>query len=217
MSAQLNLKDIERKAYRSIYQDGLLDIEMGLVVIFMSIFIYRPPQGYSPANIVFLVLLLFVANIVYTAGKYFITRPRIGKARFGPARKKKWTTLAIFLGVIILLQVILLGVTAQGWLNQQTATAVNDFLTSRRLMDAAVAAIGALIVGSSLTLMAYFLDYPRGYYIALMASLAVFLMIYLNQPIYAIIIGVLILVPGVVSLVRFIREHPLPKEVPDEH
>ena len=217
MSTPMNLNEIERKAYRSIYQDGLVDIQMGLVVICMSVFMYRPEQGYSPANIVLLVLMLFVVNILYVAGKKFITQPRMGKARFGPARKRKWTTLAIFLGVIIVLQVILLGVTTLGWLNPQASQALNDFLASRDLMDAAVAAIGALIVGTSLTLMAFFIDYPRGYYIAVLTSLAVFLMIYLNQPIYPILIGILILIPGVVSLVRFMREYPLPKETINEH
>ena len=35
-------------------------------------------------------------------------------------------------------------------------------------------------------------------FIAVMMAIAVFLMIYLNQPIYPIIIGILIAVPGVV-------------------
>ena len=48
VSAQINLKEIERKAFRSTYQDGLWDIYFGLIVVGMSIFIYRPPEGYSP-------------------------------------------------------------------------------------------------------------------------------------------------------------------------
>ncbi len=48
MSAELNLKEIERKAFQSAYQDGLWDIYYGLIVVCMSFFIYRPATGYSP-------------------------------------------------------------------------------------------------------------------------------------------------------------------------
>jgi uncharacterized membrane protein YjjP (DUF1212 family) len=43
-------------------------------------------------------------------------------------------------------------------------------------------------------------------------ALAVFLMIYLNQPIYPIIIGILIVVPGVVLFIRFLQKYPLHRE-----
>ena len=33
MSTQLNLKEIERKAFRSTYQDGLWDIHLGLIFV----------------------------------------------------------------------------------------------------------------------------------------------------------------------------------------
>ena len=68
------------------------------------------------------------------------------------------------------------------------------------------------MVGTGMILVAYFTDFPRGYYIALMFSLAVFLMIYLNQPVYPIIIGILIALPGLVLLVRFLKKYPLPHE-----
>jgi len=79
-------------------------------------------------------------------------------------------------------------------------------------MDLAVATLGSLFVGPSFILIAYFLDFPRGYFIAVMMALAVFLMIYLNQPIYPIIIGILIVVPGVVLFLRFLQRYPLHKE-----
>ena len=37
-------------------------------------------------------------------------------------------------------------------------------------------------------------------------------MIYLNQPIYPIIIGALIVLPGVVLFVRFLQKYPLHRE-----
>ena len=47
MSQEIDLKQIERKAFRSTYQDGLWDIYIGLVVIFMALYMYRPVGGYN--------------------------------------------------------------------------------------------------------------------------------------------------------------------------
>jgi hypothetical protein len=43
-----------------------------------------------------------------------------------------------------------------------------------------------------------------------MMALAVFLLIYLNQPVYALLIGSLIALPGLVLFVRFLRTYPRP-------
>jgi len=61
-------------------------------------------------------------------------------------------------------------------------------------------------------LVAYFKDFPRGYFIASTIDLAVFLMLFLNQPVYPIIIGILIALPGLVLFVRFLKKYPLYKE-----
>lgn len=212
MSNQINLKEIERKAYLATFQDGLWDIMFGLVVVAMALFMYRPETGFRPTNVALSVLTVFVANLLFQLGKRYITLPRMGLVKFGPMRKRKMTRLAIVLGVIVLLQVVLLGLTAFGWLNPEAADSINSFLASRDLMDVAVAAISALIVGVSFSVIAFFNDFTRGFYIALLASLATFLMIYLNQPLYPILIGALILLPGLVLFVRFLRAYPLPRE-----
>jgi hypothetical protein len=45
-----------------------------------------------------------------------------------------------------------------------------------------------------------------------MMSLAVFLMLLLNQPIYPILIGGLIVLPGLALFVRFLKTYPLHQE-----
>ena len=216
MPTSINLKEIERKAFRSTYQDGLWDMYFGLVVVAMSIFMYHPAGGYTPLNPVMAVLIISAAGSLFMAGKKRITLPRMGQVQFGPIRKRKNITLGVILGVLVLMQVVLVGLTAFGWLNPEASGKLNDFLASRDLMDVVVAAIGALIIGVSLTVMAYFTDFSRGYYIALLSSLAAFLMIYLNRPIYPILIGALIILPGLVLFVRFLRAYPLPGEASDE-
>jgi hypothetical protein len=210
MTGQLNLKEIERKAFRSTYQDGLLDINLGLIVMCMAIFVYRPASGYSPVNILLTMAAFGLGNAIFWAGKKFITLPRMGQVRFGSARKQRGKKLAIILGAVVLVQVGVLGLTALAGVNPQVGAAVQAFFQTDNMMDLAVAAVGSLFVGPSMILMAYFSEFERGYYIAVLMALAVFLMIYLNRPLYPILIGGLILLPGLVIFVRFLRKYPLP-------
>ncbi len=212
MTTQLNLKEIERKAFRSTYQDGLLDIELGLVVVGMSVFIYRPPGGYSPLNILLMLAVVGLANLLFFAGKKFITLPRMGQVRFGAARKQKKTTLVAIMGVVVLIQVAILGLTVLGWADPQVGAQIKGFFKVSDVMDLVVAAVGSLFVGPSMILMAHFSDFRRGYYIAVLMSLAVFLTLYLNEPLYPILIGGMIVLPGLVIFVRFLRKYPLPHE-----
>lgn len=209
MSTNLNLKEMERKAFRSTYQDGLWDLYIGLIVICMAVFMFRPSEGYSVLNIVLAVSGFALAYLVFWAGKKFITLPRLGQVTFGPKRRQRRLTLAVILGAVVLVQAGFISLSVFGWLNPDVAEKINSFLKSRDLMDLMVAAIGSLFVGPSMILIAYFKDFPRGYYIAVMMSLAVFLMILLNQPLYPVIIGGMIALPGLVLFVRFLRKYPL--------
>ncbi len=184
----------------------------GQFVAQLAALVHRPEGGYSLANIVVAMVVPAVAGGLFWLGKKLITLPRMGLVRFGPARKRRGRTLAIILGMVILIQVGMVGLTTLAWINPEVGAKVNDFFKARDLMDLVVAAIGSLFVGPSMILIAYFSDFPRGYYIAVMMSLAVFLMIYLNQPVYPIMIGGLIILPGLVLFMRFLEKYPLPRE-----
>jgi len=217
MSTKINLKEIERKAFLSTYQDGLWDLYWGIIVMCMSIFIYHPASGYSPRNLILLLVVFVVAYGLFFAGKRFITLPRMGQVRFGAIRKRKARTLAIILGVFVLLQVGLVGITTRGWGNLALGDKLNLLLPEGASTLPLVAAIGSLMVGISMIVIAYFSDFLRGYYIAILMALAVFLMILLNQPVYPVVIGGLIILPGLVLFVRFLKTYPLRREeTPDE-
>lgn len=211
MSAVLDLKEIERQAFRSTYRDGLWDMYIGAIVMAMALFMYRQEDGYTSVNIILLVLVIAIAYGLFWAGKKFITVPRMGQVRFGPARKQKKRTLAIILGAMVLVQAGVVGLTVLGWLNPQVGARVIGLLAGQSLERLAVAVLGSLFVGPSMILIAYFNDFPRGYYIAAMMSLAVFMMILVNRPIYPLIIGGLIVLPGLVLFVRFLKAYPLPR------
>jgi len=210
MSQNFDLKVIERKAFRSTYQDGLWDINLGLIVIGMAMFVFRPEEGYSALNFLWLMVTCLVANLIFWAGKKFITVPRMGQVRFGEIRKQKARTLAIIMAVFILVQGGIVLLTALGWKNPDLAAKINSVLNAGNMERLAVATVGSLFVGPSFILVAYFNDFLRGYYIAILMALAVFMMILFNQPIYPLILGGLIVVPGLVLFVQFLRQHPLP-------
>jgi hypothetical protein len=212
MTLQMNLKELERKAFRSTFQDGLWDLYYGLIVICMSIFVYRPATGYSPVNIVLALSAMAAAHFLLWAGKKFITLPRMGQVQFGAQRRKRSLTLIIVLSIVVLIQVVLVSFQLLAWANPEVGARLSSLIPERNVMDLVVASIGALIVGPSMILVAFFKDFPRGYFIAIMIALAVFLMIYLNQPIYPIVIGILIAFPGVVLFGRFLHKYPLHRE-----
>ena len=212
MDYQFNLKELERKAFLSTFQDGLWDVTWGLIVIGMAFFVYRPEQGYGIQNFVLLLLTFSLANLVFWVGKKFITVPRMGQVSFGPLRKQKARTLAFILGAFIMVQAAIVLVTQAGGLNAGFGVMLSFLLGSGSLGRMPVAVVGSLFVGPSMILIAFFSDFSRGYYVAILMALEVFLMILLNQPIYPILIGTLILIPGVVLFIRFLRKYPLYRE-----
>lgn len=211
MNTNINLKELERKAWRSTYEDGLWDIYYGLIVICVGFFVYRPESGYSPTNIVFMVVAMAVCYGLFMAGKRWITLPRMGQVKFGPERQKRKSRLAIWLAVIVAIQVVVVGIQMVAWRFPELGLKIFGSIDNLDIETLVVALVGGLFVLPGMLLIAYFQDFPRGFYIAGMMSLAVFLMIWLNQPIYTLILGSLIVLPGVVLLVRFIQKYPVPR------
>jgi tetrahydromethanopterin S-methyltransferase subunit E len=58
-------------------------------------------------------------------------------------------------------------------------------------------------------IVAYFIDYYRGMYIGLVFGLGIFLSEYFDLPVALVLGAVLIAVPGVILLIRFIRQYPV--------
>jgi len=211
MSNALDLKNIEKKAFRATHQDGLWDIYAGGVVLSMSVLAYSTASEAFPLLRFGLFLAgLGLSYLIFWGGKKYITAPRMGQVKFGPRRQRRKLTLVLVLAGIVLLQVILLFGTIFLWANPEWAARLGFSGSDPDRERLLVAVIGALFVGPSTALIAYFNDFPRGYYIAFIMSLAVFSLIWFGQPIYLIIAGLLIIIPGVALFVHFLREYPLP-------
>lgn len=216
MKSTLDLKEIEKRAFRSTYEDGLWDIYYGLMVILMAAILTRPDEGYGWLNLIFLAAGYTAAFLLFRAGKKYITIPRLGKVTFGEIRKKKNHTMRVILGLFLFLQVFLLAGTilalvnpaAGNWLDRQLA-GKNELLL--------VSLVASMILCVGMSIVAYFSDFTRGYYIAIMMAVAVFLMLFLERPLFPLLAGLLIIIPGLVLLWRFLNKYPLPKKgVEDE-
>lgn len=211
MSTPLDLHQLEKKAFRTIYEDGLLDINIAGVVASMALLAFQPEEDPSRWLRYGIFSIGMIASVlIYQLGKKFITQPRMGQVVFGPARRRRKTTLAVILGAIVGLQTLIVLGSILLWSHPELAGRLGLAIAQPERERLLVSVVGALFVGPSMALMAYFSDFPRGYYIAVLLSLAVFLMIWFRSPVLMLAGAALILVPGVVLFIRFLRKYPLP-------
>jgi hypothetical protein len=218
MSQTLNLKELERLAFRRTFQDGLYDIYLGGLFASFAAFAVRIFPGSETDSLTTLLYYLIgvgLSGLIFWLGKKYITLPRIGLVNFGPARRKRRQDLILALAVIVAVQVlvVLLQFTylrspaVREWLAPILGQADNSNLM--------LAVVAAVFVAPGMLLIAYFSDIPRGYYHAVVMTLAVFLMILLDQAWWMVLGGVLIVLPGLVQFVLFLQRYPL-EQVSDE-
>jgi hypothetical protein len=151
-----------------------------------------------------------VFYLIFWAGKKYLTTPRLGQVKFGPRRQKRKQIMLGVLAGIVGLQVVILVGTILLWKNPNLAARLGFSQANPDLERLLVATIGALFVGPSMVLLAYFNEFMRGYYIAVILSLAVFSLTWFGKPVYLVLSGLLIIIPGLILFVRFLRSHPLP-------
>jgi hypothetical protein len=207
MSQTINLRELERKAWSSVFQDGLWDIFLGLLLLAMAISALLSDVGFSESwGIAILIGLQVLAMLVLWAGKKIITVPRMGRVKFGPKRKTRlsWVMVLLFISVLVGAGVFLVTSAMRGnrpgWLNAA-------------FFAPAAWVVNMIIVFS---LGAYFLDFSRLYLIGVMYALAVPLRIVFRKltdvDLSFMAFGapaMVILFVGLVMFVRFLREYPL--------
>jgi len=75
MTQNINLKEIEKKAYRDSQQDGLMEVMMGLILMTFGGFFYSPVFSF------YILLIVFAGRIVEFIRRRY-THPRIGFVKF---------------------------------------------------------------------------------------------------------------------------------------
>jgi len=218
MSEKIDLKELERKAFRSTFQDGLWDIFMGLLLLNVGLgTVVGGMLEMSLKSLWWIVLIIvplpFLALIVFWAGKKFITTPRIGLVKFGPQRKARMRNVRAVLFVSVLLLVIMV---FWGW--AAIGNGLPEWMRGIPLPLYVWPVQTIVIFG----LAAYFLDVPRFYVYGVLYGLPLPLGLALAKNTdlaalssmaitFGIAVGVMVLI-GVVLFVRFLRQYPAPAE-----
>lgn len=202
MSQNIDLKQIERKAYLSYYQDGLLDIFLGLGILIFAIGMATDTATYVGG----LLGALIIPS--WAAAKRFVTIPRLGVVKFGPERKirieREKRFFRIFLALTLLAgAALLIPLYAKGippWLHAWL----------KKFIFAPMGLIGVVGLG----FLAYWKQINRYYAYAVLVLVAVFVRPILNAPApqYLISLGLIILLSGLAVLLRFLRNYPISAE-----
>ena len=211
MSEQVSLKQVERQAFTSIYNDGLWDIFLGC---FLLIFVIAPflsaSMGDFWSSVVFLPFWGGVYLVIRRIRQHVVA-PRVGTAKFGRARKAKLRKFTVVMLAANLVALVLGFVAAAN---------------IGRISGHAVAPVFGLIFLIGFSTAAYFLDFSRLYVYGLLTGLSPLVGEWLwvhnkashhGFPLtFGITAAVMILV-GLVLFVRLLRENPVAvAELPSE-
>jgi len=91
--AQIDLKEIQRKAYTSYHQDGLIDIFASIYIVGFSIGILLDYLYNFDMATILPILLVPVILPLWIAAKQKITIPRLGYVNFGKRDKPKFAAI----------------------------------------------------------------------------------------------------------------------------
>ncbi len=212
MSKNMDLKTLEKRAYRSTFEDGIWDLFIGLIILSLGL---APLFGLASnftdfwSIIIPSLIINILAFLVFYLGKKYITIPRIGYVKFGLKRKSKQLKLKVFLLFVFFVNVILLILPLIG---------ITDYIQVEPLFKTLLLGFGAFTL--PFCVVAYFLDFARLYYYAFSIGigfiLTYFLTPILGYPLDTIItfctIGVIIVLIGLYYFIYFLKKYPLSKQ-----
>jgi hypothetical protein len=214
MSNRLNLKELERKAFKSVHQDGLWDFFFGFLMLSTAVGSTLSEIGVSdPIRIPSYIGVMAVGGVIMFLGKKFITIPRMGLVKFGPARKKKLMTVRIIIAISVVIGFVLFSIP----LAIQAAGGNPSDVSGMAIIGLVIFPVNFLVVFG---LMAYYMDYSRLYGIAVLFAATILIAEVLEQVTTLAFIGLIafglpaaiVLTMGTLVLIKFLREFPLPAE-----
>lgn len=207
MSEDIDLEKLEKKAWRSTFEDGIFEIYFGILYLGVTFGVVLDDFLPSPYNSILTFSIIGLGLIFFLVGKKFISQPRLGKVKFGRTRiTRKVKMLAVLTANFIMLLIIIL-------LNPQFGENLPRYLYGL--------IIGLLFFTLPLSLIAYFLQFNRLYFIAIVIGLSFFLdeifaLVLIPKPFNSLLafgIGsMIIIIIGLVVLIRFLKKYPLQKE-----
>lgn len=203
MSAQISLKDLEKNVFQKSFQDGLIDIQIGcLLVMFAVAPLLSTCLGDFWSSMIFLPFWAVIYLAVREIRKKII-QPRIGVVEYGKYRKTRQKKLALIILVFNLL-VLTLGILS--FFN----------FADLPMWIYPIRFSAMILVGFSL--IGYMQEFPRLYFYGILIALAPligeFLYITFHVPHHGFpitfgITSLLIIFTGLGIFLRFLKEHPV--------
>ena len=195
MAETINLKEIERKAWRSYFEDGLWDLFFGALLLIGGVRSLINNVWYVGT---LYILLLLVSILILPIGKKLLTIPRLGLVKFGHARKIRQSKLIAVLAISVLATFALLMLPKSG-----------IALPPNMLISPIMAGWIAVLFG----VLAYYLDFWRLFAYGLLFAISEILWGLFGGYIGAMaqaILGIAVLLIGLFVLARFLRKYPKP-------
>ena len=200
MNEDIDMKELEKKAWKSTFQDGLWDIMLGLVFFVPAV------TGLFIENDYAMIPLYFAAILLFVTAKKRITIPRIGFVRFGEQRRKKGYLVALILTASVIILTLMVVLKKTGLLSAGERMPVGPFIVGLNII---------VVFG----FMAYYLNFNRLYIYAVLIGVvepltAVLEMMNLIDGPYLMLLVISsgMIVTGVILLARFIQHDPIPSE-----
>ena len=203
MTEKIDLKKVEKQTYRFTFSDGLYDMAYGSLILFIAIAPILREILY-PSYIIFMIL---PPSLILILGARFITLPRIGIVKFNQNRIKSRKKISLLIAILFPITIVLVTLTYLGIYNIK----VGGYIVP------VGAGLFALIL---LSAIAYIMDYSHFYLYAISIGLGIPLASLLKpifgEPLHYIISfgisGILILIYGLITLIKFLKKYPIPKE-----
>lgn len=221
MSQPINLKEIEKKAFRSYHEDGLWDLYLGMMLMLMGsgsvIGGMMEERGGNFELWSISSMLVFAALIMaaFWAAKKFITVPRMGQVKFGPRGKIRRVRVKIVAGISVVVGLVVFAIL----------TLIRSDSPQRALVGIIIPIVYSLNMLIVFGLWAYFWNFERMYLIGLLYALPLPLLIGMDELLGMRIVflsfavpAAIILIMGTVVFIRFLRNHSIPvvDDVPTE-
>ena len=207
---QLNIKALEKKAFRSFFKDGIYDVFLGLILLSLGLPMMLNEFGWIDYEtmtwpLVFALTLNIGALVFFIFGKKYITVPRLGFVRFGKSRKRKMRHVKLLLIISALIGLVTFFLVLFKALPVGGETGIP--------VVGVIFGIQVLIVFS---LAAYFMDFTRLYLYAFLFAVSLPLTFWLKKNdvlaypslyVFSLTAGPMLII-GWILFIRFIHQFP---------
>jgi len=207
-NSNIDLKDIERRAWLSTFQDGLWDCYLGMLLLAGAVGTFLNDMGASDAvRIPSYVSVMVLGGIILGVGKRFVTAPRIGRVKFGTMRKARSKRISLYIGITVLIMAVLFWLGTVRTERGQPTVIPGDVLPTLIIILFIMGVFGSL---------AYYWEVKRMYVYAVLMAMPEILGLAFRKLagidigfIASAIPAAIVLTIAVVIFIRFLRTYPV--------